>query len=109
MNSVPGRILIGVDEVHLINHLFYVGLFTYLVLAFLAVYLYKIYTVRLSKSIRLDLPLNYRAFYMAYSLLIFTLILGALHYDPLMRYPSNIIVLSILALISRDTLINTKK
>jgi len=108
LNTVPGRIIIGVDEVHLINHLFYAGLFIYLALALLTFFLYKIYTVRLSKSTRMNFPLNYREFYMAYLLLIFTLILGALHYDPLMRYPSNVIVLSLLALISRDVLIQKK-
>jgi hypothetical protein len=105
LNSVPGRIIIGIDEVHLLNHLFYTGLFTYLVLIFLTFFLYRIYTVRLSKNIRSNLSFNYRPYYKAYLLLIFTLILGALHYDPLMRYPSNVIVLSLLALISRDVLI----
>ena len=105
LNSVAGRVIIGIDEVHLLNHLFYAGLFTYLVLAFLTFFLFKIYTVRLSKKARLNFCPEYRSYYMAYLLLIFTLILGALHYDPLMRYPSNVLVLALLGLISRDVLI----
>jgi hypothetical protein len=105
LNSVVGRIIIGVDEVHLLNHLFYGGLFMYLILAFLTFLLFKIYTMRLSKMVKLNIPPEHRAYYMAYLLFIFTLILGALHYDPLMRYPSNVLVLTLIALVSRDILI----
>ena len=104
LNSVAGRVIIGIDENHLLNHLFYAGLFIYLALAFLTFLLLKIYTTRLSKRVRLNFPSEYRSYYMAYLLFIFTLILGALHYDPLMRYPSNVLVLTFLALISRDVL-----
>ena len=109
LNSISGRVIIGIDEMHLINHLFYTGVFMYLILVFITYLLIRVYSRSLSKKHHLDFSKEYRAHYIAYILLVFTLILGALHYDPLMRYPSNVIVLSVLAIMSRDGLYTNER
>ena len=105
LNSVVGRTIIGINENHLLNHLFYVGFFTYLALGVLALFLLKIYRVRLSSKVKFNFYPEDWPYYMAYLLFVFTLMLGAMHYDPLMRYPSNVLVLTMLGIISRDVLI----
>jgi hypothetical protein len=103
LNTVIGREIIGIDESHLLNHFFYTGAFLYLMLMILLLFLYKIYSVGLSNKLKTSSP-----YHMAFLLFIFTLILGSMHYDSLMRYPVNIIALSMIAIISRDVSLSKK-
>ena len=72
-------------------------------LMILLLFLYKIYSVGLSNKLKTSSP-----YHMAFLLFIFTLILGSMHYDSLMRYPVNIIALSMIAIISRDVSLSKK-
>ena len=72
LNSVAGRLIIGIDENHLLNHLFYAGIFTYSVLGILTFFLIKLYTLRLADKNRVHFEPQYWPYYMAYLLFIFT-------------------------------------
>jgi hypothetical protein len=101
LNTVVGREIIGVSEIHILNHFFTAGAIIYFIMISIFFIIYYKY-----KSIILKYNLMYtiqnRHYFYAFFFFIFSLIIGSLHYDALFRYPSNVIILAMIGLISRE-------
>ncbi len=98
LNTIPGKPIVGVSEVHILNHLFTGGLLTYLSMGVMSMYLFYGIKQGVARYCE-DHQMNDLS--RPFLLYIFSSILGSLHYDALFRYPNNVIALAMIGCLSR--------